>query len=336
MAITPDNREPDSDPVGERAPVREVLSSMIEGCPHPMFVVSGSGEIMGQNPAMQASLIIHLGDLRELIHGMVSEIRDTNSTNCSQDSILVNVENRCIVFDFYMWRVKLPDSDGEFYTVQCIDVTESCLDRGILYTLWHDIRNEITVILNGFDLGFEMEEIKKRVKEAVGRLKAIIEEGLDLRRSQRNGVKYEPIQVIDTTKKLVASYKYKLGKRVVNIDNLELLVKVFGDSALLSHLMRNLLDNAIKNTKNGETIDIRIFENNDMVRIQFSNPGDSIPPEILEHIFEPFHESGSSNSFGLGMHIVYICATLMGGQVGVDRDDENGLNVFWVDLPRAE
>ena len=71
----------------------------------------------------------------------------------------------------------------------------------------------------------------------------------------------------------------------------------------------------------------------DYVRIEVSDTGTGIPPEIQARIFEPFFSTKASGS-GLGLPIVHAIVTQHGGAVGVEASPLGGAR-FWFTLPRA-
>lgn len=62
----------------------------------------------------------------------------------------------------------------------------------------------------------------------------------------------------------------------------EFSVKV--DALKMGQILRNLLNNAINHTENGQTIIVSITRDNNNVKIMVTNPGEPIPPEEAELI----------------------------------------------------
>jgi two-component system, OmpR family, sensor histidine kinase QseC len=83
-----------------------------------------------------------------------------------------------------------------------------------------------------------------------------------------------------------------------------------GDAALLSVLLRNLLDNAVRYAPEGSTVLLRFGAST----LEVENDGPPLPHEMLAHLGERFrhvdgpHESGS----GLGVSIAQRIAALHG------------------------
>ncbi|MDO6704839.1 response regulator [Photobacterium sp. 1_MG-2023] len=113
---------------------------------------------------------------------------------------------------------------------------------------------------------------------------------------------------------------------------------VLADEQRLEQILYNLVGNAIKYTTEGKIIlSATILEN--QVRIQVVDTGQGIPPEQLEHIFEPLVQAnlGSPNyrqGAGLGLSITRQLIELMGGSLYVSSQPMIG-TTFSFTLPLA-
>ena len=72
-------------------------------------------------------------------------------------------------------------------------------------------------------------------------------------------------------------------------------------------------------------------------RIEISDTGIGVSPELRATLFQPFTQADSSTTrrfggSGLGLSICRELATLMGGDVGLDSDGRTG-SCAWVELP---
>jgi signal transduction histidine kinase len=108
------------------------------------------------------------------------------------------------------------------------------------------------------------------------------------------------------------------------------------DFIKLRQVFFNLLDNAIKNTPSGNRIHISYTIKDPDVIIMFSDSGIGIPPDKLEHIFEPFFTYGQKNesnkSIGLGLALVRWIIELHHGRISVLSDQGIGTE-FKIFLP---
>ncbi|MDK2910084.1 MAG: hypothetical protein PWR20_1651 [Bacteroidales bacterium] len=116
---------------------------------------------------------------------------------------------------------------------------------------------------------------------------------------------------------------------------------VYTDEKLLSICVKELIDNAVKFTKEGGiTVRLKAIQSpqGPMARIEVRDTGIGIPPSKHELIFKEFRQAseGMSRSFeglGLGLSIVRRLVHLLGGSLSFESSLGNG-TVFYLDLPR--
>jgi len=81
-----------------------------------------------------------------------------------------------------------------------------------------------------------------------------------------------------------------------------------GDAPMLSGVVLNLLNNAVKYSPAGSEVNLRVTGTDANVIFEVCNPGTPIPPEDLAHLFEPFYRSRSAGEstpgWGLGLTFV--------------------------------
>ena len=97
-------------------------------------------------------------------------------------------------------------------------------------------------------------------------------------------------------------------KNIVFTSNLEKNLKVFGNKILLTQSFTNILDNAIKYTKNdiNSTIEINLFNSDNIVNIEFKDNGEGIEEKDFNRVFDRFvrlekHRQTEGNGLGLSM-----------------------------------
>jgi signal transduction histidine kinase len=114
---------------------------------------------------------------------------------------------------------------------------------------------------------------------------------------------------------------------------------VHADREKVSQVVLNLLSNAIKFTEGGGWVAVEAAAADDMVEVRVADSGVGIPPDRLEHIFEPFVQVDSrltraADGVGLGLAISRELARGMGGELSVRSAPGQG-SVFVLRLPRA-
>ncbi|WP_213133192.1 quorum sensing histidine kinase QseC [Citrobacter sp. FP75] len=99
-------------------------------------------------------------------------------------------------------------------------------------------------------------------------------------------------------------------------------IKRTGQPLLLSLMVRNLLDNAIRYSPQGSVVEVTL--NNRYFSVKDNGPG--VAPEVLEHIGERFYRPPGQNATGsgLGLSIVRRIATLHGMSVSFANATEGG------------
>jgi len=112
-----------------------------------------------------------------------------------------------------------------------------------------------------------------------------------------------------------------------------------GDDRLLRQMISNVLDNAIKFTSEGGTVDVRLHQAAAGYEITISDTGCGIPKELQPRVFERFvcadkarvNSNGISGA-GLGLPIARSIAELHHGGLTLQRSGPDGSS-FCISLP---
>jgi signal transduction histidine kinase len=111
-----------------------------------------------------------------------------------------------------------------------------------------------------------------------------------------------------------------------------------GDPPMLSGVLLNLLNNAVKYSPADSEVTLRVSAAEGKVVFEVSNPGSPIPPEDIAHLFEPFYRaratSDTTPGWGLGLTFVKRAVEEHGGTI-VASCDATTIRVTVV-LPSAE
>lgn len=111
-----------------------------------------------------------------------------------------------------------------------------------------------------------------------------------------------------------------------------------GSDTLLYRLVFNLVENAIRYSRSGSTVNVSISDSDSHVLLRVKDEGPGIPKQYRESIFQPFFRLDKSRSrayggAGLGLALVWEIAALHGGTVEVEASSENGTTML-VSLPK--
>lgn len=113
-------------------------------------------------------------------------------------------------------------------------------------------------------------------------------------------------------------------------------VLVLADRHMLSHIITNLLANAVAHTSDRTTVRVEAEPSHSLVSLRVIDAGAGVPAHLVGSLFEAFkrddHDHGRPGT-GLGLAICREYAEQMGGSIGVDNLVGAGA-CFWLDLPR--
>jgi two-component system phosphate regulon sensor histidine kinase PhoR len=117
----------------------------------------------------------------------------------------------------------------------------------------------------------------------------------------------------------------------------EPLPMIEADATLLKRAFANLMDNAIKFSKERGTIRMTARETDREIAVSIQDEGIGIDPEELPYIFDPFHRSerGEREGYGLGLAAAKTILNEHGGRIYVSSEPGKG-SVFTVFLPKKK
>jgi len=176
---------------------------------------------------------------------------------------------------------------------------------------------------------------------AVERMSRLVSQLLSLARNEPSGVKkleLAPLDLtrlaFDTTMEWVPeAYKKDID---LGFEGAEPHVTVKGDPLRLTELINNLLDNAIRYTRRGGKVTVRVLPH-PRPRVSISDDGPSIPVEERQRVFERFHRllGSHADGSGLGLAIVREIAALHHAEITLDDDSDGVGNTFTVAFPET-
>ena len=179
------------------------------------------------------------------------------------------------------------------------------------------------------------------MKRETGKLSFLVNDFLEFSRLQTGGLKLEfgATSIDKELMELFDAYQVKAKEAGINLvlENEEELPIIEADARRLRRVFANLLDNALKFSKDGCAVTISTHETDKEIVVKVRDEGVGIDSEDLPYIFESFNRGkGAENKegFGLGLATVKAIVEAHGGRVGVKSQQGKGA-VFTVMLPKA-
>ena len=130
---------------------------------------------------------------------------------------------------------------------------------------------------------------------------------------------------------LQKSWEEKRLNLALEIENTD----YFGNPELMSHVWRNLLENAVKFCPEAGKISVKCYRKQSAIHVIIANDGQGLSQETLNHIFDKFYQEDASHAAkgnGLGLPLVKRIIELCGGYITVFSDTTSGTS-FHIELP---
>ena len=152
-------------------------------------------------------------------------------------------------------------------------------------------------------------------------------------------LKYEPVNLKELADEVVSSLKLQLEKKKATVSiNAEGDTGLQGDRLHLLSVVFNLLDNALKYSKENPVIDIRISGTDQQVIFSITDNGIGIPSEYKDKIFDKFFRvphGDTHNAKGYGLGLSYAARVIQQHKGTIDVvNNEGGGVTFTIHLPK--
>lgn len=123
-------------------------------------------------------------------------------------------------------------------------------------------------------------------------------------------------------KKAIEQYPLQPQQKALIVIDVSEEIKILADEGTLTHILHNLLKNAlhaIESCQKG-TITITANQKNSFAQLDFVDTGQGIKPETLPHIFEPFYttKGKSAQSVGLGLYFCQLALKSIDAHIECD------------------
>ena len=221
------------------------------------------------------------------------------------------------------------------------------IKTAVLQAVSHDLRSPLTAIRVSTESlenpGLSLDEHDRRelletIRLEAERLERVVGNLLDLSRLQASAA--EPNRELWAIEDLVAQALDQLGPGAGRVEVAlpadPPVVEV--DSVQVERILVNLLDNALKFSRDEESVHVQVTTTRSEVLVRVVDRGAGIPETDLEFIFEPFGRASGTverSGSGLGLAIARGFAEGNGGRVWAESRQGQGAS-FVLALPLVE
>ncbi len=136
-----------------------------------------------------------------------------------------------------------------------------------------------------------------------------------------------PFDVAESARMILISLERRINEKKLDIEFVAESDKMYAnaDADAIYEVMYNIVDNAIKFSKDGGLLSVSISTSDEKLLISIYNEGDGIRPEDLPYVFDRFYRTETSqkrdrSGSGLGMHIAKTIIDAHGESIYVESE----------------
>ncbi|MDD2921105.1 MAG: ATP-binding protein, partial [Anaerolineales bacterium] len=268
--------------------------------------------------------------------------------------ILETEEQDAFVSSHWVYGFSLPNHDQTFEArlhpisagealIVVRDITEQArLDQmksDFINRASHELRTPLTSAILMTELlqqGGSKEETEEYWRVLVGELnrqKELINQLLLAGRLESGRMKLEalPMDLTPVLNESILAVKAIASKRNISIEfnAKQETLDVLGDAGGLSQVFINLINNAVKFSPDGKTVEVTAIRGGHETSVSITDHGLGIPPEAIPHLFERFFRAKNVTvaeipGSGIGLYIVKSIVDELGGTISVKTEVNQG------------
>lgn len=349
----------------ELARARDAAQAAIESLADPVLVLTVRGEVRAANRAARRVLGIDPRsrrldrcdpDLLSAVDAAREGVLESGRADLPSDfSRVVDTDTSEGPLAFLPHATPINDAvTGELVgvTVLLQDVTRfrrlDELKGNLVGTVAHELRTPLTSLGMALHLALDervsgaldpkLLELLTTAREDSGRLRALVEDLLDLSRIQGGKLVLlaEPVAPLELLTAAAEAVRAQAMARnvAVRVEAAPKLERIVVDRARITLALVNFAVNAIRHTPPGSTVVLRALAAVNGARFEVDDAGTGVPVSQRERIFEPFvrGESDEAPGSGLGLFIAHQVALAHNGSIGVGETAAGGAR-FWIEIP---
>ena len=217
------------------------------------------------------------------------------------------------------------------------------LKSALLANMSHEIRTPLTAIIGFADaIGTKATELElpdnsslpgyaDLIEQSGKRLLETLEGVLDLSQLEAGHMDLaaEAVDLDDQAQRAVEEYRSDALGNEIDLHLDTSCATALADADGIQIVLDNLLDNAIKYTDEGGTVQVRTYQEAGWAVLEVEDTGAGMEPERVDRLFEPFRQAstGLSREYegaGIGLAVTKKATEAMGGSIEVTTEKGTG------------
>jgi signal transduction histidine kinase len=215
--------------------------------------------------------------------------------------------------------------------------------RSLASKLSHELRTPLAIVTSSLE-NLEHEPLSEagkgyttRARDGADRLRRILSAMSEASRVEELMSNAEPESfdlktVLDSA---VAAYRDVYSERTFSFDCNITSAAMSGSPELLIQMLDKLIDNAVGFSETGDTITVRLAQDDSAFELSVTNPGPPLPERMRTQMFDSMvsvRPGGDDRHLGLGLYVARLIAAGHGGRIS-GENIEGGVTLR-VHLPR--
>jgi two-component system sensor histidine kinase ResE len=178
----------------------------------------------------------------------------------------------------------------------------------------------------------EKQELAKIIHDESKRMGRLVNDLLDLAKMEAGHIvlNKESIEMDEFIERVTNKFHGPAREKTVDINAFTTgHIHAVMDPDRIEQVLTNLIDNALRHTPEGGTVDVRVRQEEQTISIQVIDSGVGIPPEDVPFVFERFYKADKARTrgksgTGLGLAIAKNIVEAHGGEISVQSKEQFG------------
>ena len=348
---------------------RQRLAAILASSPDPVLVTDQHDRLLLANPAAWQALemgisselgqpinqVISQSDLLDLLQSVTAQ-----SGSTAQEIATAEKQSKEVTLPdgrVYLATATPVLAEGQRVGRVCVmrDVTHfkelDALKSDFVATVSHDLRSPLT-LMRGYATMLEMvgqlneQQIGyvRKIIDGVESMARLVNNLLDLGRIEAGvGLQLEMIPIHDVIERVVSALQLQAAQKHITLTYeipQQTIPLIEADQALLQQALHNLVENAIKYTRQDGKVHLRVRISHAGMVFEVSDNGIGVSPMDLPRLFEKFYRGAQQaareqRGSGLGLAIVQSIAERHGGDVRAESQLGKG-STFFLTIPLSQ
>lgn len=223
------------------------------------------------------------------------------------------------------------------------------MENELIGIINHELKAPITAVLSGIDVvrshGIDkFDDSQKKMidimQESGKDMLKLANNLLDLSKIEAGKIViyYEHFPLLNMIEEVAQALKPFADQRKILIDAKidKSISTIYADTIRLKQVIFNLIDNAVKYSKENSTVKVTASDIGDKVKVEVKDAGIGIKKEHISEIFDKFAKRAAGyKGTGLGLYIAKSFVEAHKGDIGAESEPGKGAT-FWFTIPKVQ